>query len=94
MAQSREWTGRFLSDPAELPISFVFDGKAVKGIPPEWEPARSRRRVDANIIETVFEGAEAGSGLELRVECTEYQDYPVVEWVAWFSNRGHRDLRR
>ncbi len=89
MSQSREWTGRFISGLAELPISFVFDGGATSGIPPEWQPVTSRRRVDANIIETVFEGTEAGSGLNLRVECTEYQDYPVVEWVAWFSNKGH-----
>ena len=89
MSQSREWTGRFISGLAELPISFVFDGGAMSGIPPEWQPVTSRRRVDANIIETVFEGTEAGSGLNLRVECTEYQDYPVVEWVAWFSNKGH-----
>ena len=89
MSQSREWTGRFISGPAELPISFVFDGEGTRGIPPEWQPVRSRRRVDANMIETVFEGTEPGSGLNLRVECTEYQDYPVVEWVAWFTNRGH-----
>src|SRR5205085_10806901 len=35
-----------------------------------------------------FEGTEPGSGLRVRVECTHYQDYPVVEWVTWLSNTG------
>jgi hypothetical protein len=89
MSQSREWTGRFFSRPTDLPISFVFDGNTVRGLPEDWEPDLKRRRIDANIIETVFEGNHARSGLNIRVECTEYQDYPVVEWVAWFTNKGH-----
>ena len=24
------------------------------------------------------------------MECAEYQDYPVVEWVAWFTNTGDK----
>ncbi len=88
MLKSREWTGRFLSDPANLSISFAFDGKAISGIPRDWGPCSSRRRIDANIVETLFEGDDATTGLNLRVECTQYQDYPVVEWVAWFTNKG------
>lgn len=89
MLKSREWAGNFLSDPADLPISFVLDDKAVRGIPEEWQPVSSRRSIDANICETIFEGNDAGTGLSIRVECTEYRDYPVVEWVAWFINKGH-----
>ena len=88
MQKSREWAGRFFSDPADLPVSFVFDGRDVGGIPKDWQSVSNRRRIDANIFETVFEGNDAGSGLNVRVECTEYQDYPVVEWVAWLTNKG------
>ena len=89
MSKSRSWTGRFLSGPTDLPISFVFDGRAISGIPKGWRPTSNRRRIDANICETVFEGNDPATGLNVRVECTEYRDYPVVEWVAWFANRGH-----
>ena len=88
MLKSREWAGRFISGPGSLAVSFVFDERAVSGIPEDWQPAARRRRIDANIRETVFEGNDAGTGLNVRVECTEYQDYPVVEWVAWFTNKG------
>ena len=47
-----------------------------------------KRRIDANLIETVFEGRDPATGLNVRVECLAYQDYPVVEWVMWLSNQG------
>ncbi len=88
MSRIRTCAERFFSSAAELPISFVLDEKAIRGIPSDWQPVSTRRRIDANIVETVFEGSNPSSGLNLRVECTEYLDYPVVEWVAWFTNKG------
>jgi alpha-galactosidase len=99
MSISRAWMARSFTNPADLPISFVLDGQLVCGIPQTWQPAVSRHRVDASIFETVFEGTDRATGLKLRVECTEYRDYPVTEWVAWFTNTGHaptpiiRDIR-
>jgi len=90
MAKSREWTGRFVSSPAGLPVSFKLDGKPITGIPADWEPSVRKRRVDANIMETVFEGRQPKTGLNLRVEWVEYLDYPVVEWTAWFTHTGSR----
>jgi alpha-galactosidase len=88
MARSRAWTGHFFASAGALPLSFVLDGQAVQGIPADWQPVVSRRRIDANISETLFIGSDPNSGLQIRVECTEYHDYPVVEWVAWFINQG------
>jgi alpha-galactosidase len=90
MAMSRGWTGRFLSAPADLPVSFRLGGRKMAGIPETWEPSSRRRRIDASIVETVFEGREAESGLAIRVECQEYLDHPVVEWTAWFTNAGEK----
>ena len=59
--QSRAWVGRFFCSPGDLPISFVFDGNAIGGIPEGWHPVSSRRRIDANIIETVFRGHDAAT---------------------------------
>src|SRR4051794_39155940 len=88
MLKSRALTARFFSTAAALPISFVLDGKTISGIPDDWQPTSSRRRIDANIIERVFEGTHPATGLQIRVESAEYLDYPVLEWVAWFTNRG------
>ena len=88
MAQSRAWSEPVFAQAAALPISFVLDGQTIRGIPAAWLPTTHRRRLDANLIETVFEGTDPASRLKVRVEVTQYQDYPVIEWVAWFSNTG------
>ena len=88
MAQSRAWTARFTSDPARLPISFLYGGKTIAGIPASWNPVTVKNRIDANMLQTTVEGVDAATGLALRVEVMEYRDFPVVEWTAWLSNRG------
>ena len=99
MNQSRQWLSRLFAGPSELPVSFVLDGKATYGIPQQWRPQVTRRTIDANIHETIFEGNDPATSLNLRVECTEYRDYPVMEWVAWLTNKGSdttpiiRDIR-
>ena len=88
MLQSQAWAKRFFSRATDLPISFVLDDKTIHGIPQKWRPVVNKRRIDNNRSETVFEGTDPKTGLHVRVECTEYHDHPVMEWVAWFSNQG------
>ena len=88
MMRGRAWARRFLSDPASLPVSLVFGSQPITGIPDDWKPVTRTRRIDANILETVFEGHDANTGLSIRVETLEYRDYPVVEWMAWLTNTG------
>lgn len=88
LEKRREWTGWMFSGPSNLPFSFQYDGKKIAGIPLEWNPTVCRRQIDSNVIESVFEGIEPGSGLKVRVECLEYQDYAVIEWVVWLTNTG------
>jgi len=88
MTRSRAWAKQFFSRSADLPISFVLDGKPLHGIPPAWHPEVSRQAIDDSRVETDFEGTDPKTGLHVRVECTEYKDFPVTEWVAWFSNEG------
>jgi len=88
MEQRQRWLGEWMSAASSLPVSFLYGGRPISGIPQAWNPAMHRRRIDASIVETVFEGSDPGSGLAARVEVTRYLDYPVVEWVAWLENRG------
>ncbi len=91
MAASRAWASRFLSNPADLPIRFSLAGTDITGIPAHWKPVTRTRPIDSNMVEIVFEGVDPDSGLNVRVECLQYRDYPVVEWVAWFTNTGEVD---
>ncbi len=88
MLRSQSLVRRFFSRAADLPISFVLDGKPIHGIPPAWRPEVFRRLIDNTRVETDFEGTDPKTHLHVRVEFTEYRDFPVTEWVAWFSNEG------
>ena len=90
MARCRAWAERHLARAEDLPLALVYDGQPVRGIPAGWRPTARSRRIDANITETVYEGRDPATGLTVRVECATYHDYPVVEWVAWFTNTGDR----
>src|SRR5262249_41618537 len=89
LAQSRAWTGHFFASPEQTPISFLYNGNNISGIPSGWTPMRQERRIDATIVETIFEGNDRQTGLQLRLETRRYSDYPVVEWTAWLTNRGN-----
>ncbi len=86
MAAIRAWTGGFFASATALPIAFTLDGQRIHGIPAIWRPTMTRRSIDATIDEIVFEGAHPTLGVTVRVECTLYRDFPVVEWLAWFGN--------
>jgi alpha-galactosidase len=88
MRRSREFTERYFSSANRIPISFSYGGKPVDGIPGEWASCKTWRRIDANLNETIFEGTDPATGLQVSVELLEYQDYPVVEFVAWLANTG------
>ncbi|GMV37671.1 MAG: hypothetical protein AMXMBFR61_21790 [Fimbriimonadales bacterium] len=88
MAESRALYEQFFTDPSKLPITYLFDGRQQRGIPKDWQPVIRTRSIDANLVEMVCSGGDPRTGLEVRVECLIYRDYPVIEWVAWFTNRG------
>ncbi len=90
MEKSRSWMESFLSKPENLPFSFIYDGKKISGIPREWNSTFQKRLIDANLVETIFEGDDVINGLNIRLECLKYKDYPVIEWVVWLTNNGNK----
>lgn len=76
--------------PERLPVSFVYGGEKVRGIPASYHPNVERVLVDANITMFIITGRNS-DGLEIRVEYKEYRDYPVTEFTAFFTNTGTRD---
>lgn len=82
----RGWAQELFDSAQHLPVSFSYDGTAVSGLPDSWQPRRHRRRVSSSVTETVFRARHEATGLEASVEVVSYDDYPVVEWTAWFNN--------
>ncbi len=78
-------------DTEKLPLAFRIDGVPVCGIPAGWKTAYRRESVDANIVRRSWTGTDPESGLTVDVTAWEYRDFPVVEWLAAFTNNGERD---
>jgi len=85
-------TGCFfpVNDPAALPLSFLYGGQPVRGIPAEFQPEVKTDSPKENVIRYVIEGRNA-DGLTLRMECLLYRDYPVVEYLGFITNDGEAD---
>lgn len=88
LAKRQAWIEDAFTSATTLPLSFVLDENKITGIPAAWQPVSQRRRLDANLIETRFAGTDPVTGLQVRVDSWAYQDYPVLEWVAWLTNTG------
>lgn len=70
----------------QIPLSFCYGDRAYHGLDEElFHSTVTRRKIDSNIVSRVIVG-RLKDGLEVRVECTEYQDFPAVEWYAEFKN--------
>ena len=69
-----------------IPLSFVYGGREYRGLREElFHPTVRRSPVDSNLVRKTIEGTLA-DGLRVRVEYTEYRDFPAVEWYAEFEN--------
>lgn len=78
------------TDLRSIPLSFKYDGKLVRGIPAEFSPTVSMRRIDSNIVQYIIDGTDE-HGLNVRAEYLEYKDFPVTEWVFFITNRAQKD---
>lgn len=76
--------------PDDIPVTYTVGSTVYRGISSAWHPSIHRRRIDACIYLTVIT-AQTPEGLTVQAECTEYLDYPVVEWVMYIQNQGDTD---
>ncbi|MCR4905886.1 MAG: alpha-galactosidase [Clostridiales bacterium] len=74
-----------------LPLSFTLDGKTIHGIPAAFCRTFRRESTDTNITRRTWTGTDSENGLTVAVTSWEYRDFPVVEWLAEFTNGGKTD---
>ena len=78
------------TSPADLPTSFVYGGRLIKGVPDEFAPACETHMPDSTMVQRIIRGRNA-DGLEIRVEHTEYRDFPAIEIAMYITNTGAAD---
>ena len=72
--------------PDAIPVTYTIGEHTYMGIPSAWQPVVTRRRIDSAIYLTIIT-AKTPEGLTVEAECTEYQDYPVTDWVMYIKNQ-------
>lgn len=73
-----------------LPLCFQYGARLICGWPSEATPTITKTQPEAHVCQTTVCGVLA-DGLEIRMECVEYTDFPVVEYTVLLTNRGATD---
>ncbi len=70
------------------PFSFFYGRQCSDDFLALW-PCVSKRSAAGEQSEHTWQ--DPHSGLQVRVVCRTYPDFPVVEWTVWLANTGDRD---
>jgi len=90
--QNNQWIKEhLLSEHAKLPFSFVFDRRASVELLQDWPKKTETRQIDSARTEHIESWSDPKSGLQFRIEATEFAHSAVVEWTAYFRNGGKQD---
>ncbi len=92
LKQRRDWVAsHFHAQAAALPFSFTYGGRPAAELLPSWKLERRRAKPQAGRTSTTLTCTDPATGLRVRCEVTEYDDFPAVEWVLHFENSGTED---
>ncbi len=88
-ALANAWlTDRFVPGLAEVPFSFVYDGQRSQELLPSWRATPGLPEGAATLARRTYSYIDPATSLEVRAEVTLYSDYPAVDWVLYFQNKG------
>ncbi len=82
---------QFESKPAALPFSFVYGGRPSSELLPNWKIERKSGRRQPGRRPSMLIATDPVTGLRARCEIVEFTDFPAIEWVLHFENRGTSD---
>lgn len=73
------------------PFSFTVGGKSADELLPAWHAGRETRPSGTDKVTTVDTWSDPASGLRVQLEAVRFKDFPAVEWLLTFENRGSAD---
>ena len=76
--------------PAQTPFSFVYDGKRSDTLLPVWQRTLNTQEAQDRLVHTV-QWTDPQTGLRLVATVTAFKNFPAVEWLLRFENRGTQD---
>ena len=73
------------------PSSFTYGGVSSATLLPQWRQKTFRHALDADRTQVSRTWTDPRTGLQVRSDAIEYQDYPALEWVTHLTNTGSQD---
>jgi len=77
---------------ADLPFSFVYDGKHSSEFISDWRRETQEEEIDPTKRRRTLTLTDPNTGLEIRAVATIYTDTPGVDWTLYFTNKGSEDI--
>ncbi len=76
---------------AQPPFSFRYGDKSSDELLASWEFSETKNKIDDRRTRCIQTYTDPQTGLVVRCERIEYQDFPTVEWTLHFKNTGKED---
>ncbi len=77
-------------DGSPGPVSFVYGGQPSAGMIHSWTVKREKTAGESGDRFLMLRTCP-NTGLQIRIEGIAYNDFPVIEWVAYLKNTGNTD---
>jgi hypothetical protein len=88
----RQWVAKhFDAKVGALPFSFTYGGRAATELLPAWKLERATAKPQPGRRLRTVTCSDPMTGLLVRCHLTEFDDFPALEWVLHFENRGTQD---
>lgn len=84
--QDLPWADGLADNPHGF--SFVYQGQPSTALVGQWTRQASEQVLDAQRTRREVTLRDPATGLEVRVEATQFNDFPAVEWVVYLKNTG------
>jgi alpha-galactosidase len=75
----------------ETAYSFQYASKPSAALLRRWKQTSSSRALSDGRVELTKISLDPATGLEMRLVSTVFPDFPAVEWVMFFKNKGTAD---
>ena len=87
---SKGWASNLFSpDASNLAFTFSYGGKPSSVLIENWHLDQFTEQLDEFRERRSLVFFDSETGLELRCLLTEYTNYPALEWVVFFENKGN-----
>lgn len=90
LSKAKDWFESTFKSTERFPVSFKLDGKESASLLGNWGFKWSSSNLQTSPAHHVVVLSDPDSGLELRCEVKQFNDFPAIEWVGYLKNNADK----